>query len=40
MLDILYVAGAIAFFAVMLLYVHFFRRLGGSAEATEERHDA
>ena len=40
MLDILYIAGTIAFFALMLLYVHFFRRLGGAAEAEETRHDA
>ena len=39
MLDILYIAGTIAFFALMLLYVHFFRRLGESAEAKEARHD-
>jgi hypothetical protein len=32
MTDILYIAGTIAFFALMVLYVRFCQRLGGRAE--------
>ena len=40
MLDLLYIAGTIAFFALMLLYVRFCLRLAGKNEAQETRHDA
>jgi hypothetical protein len=40
MLDLVYVAGTIAFFAVMLLYVRFCERVGGGRENEESRRDA
>ncbi|MFI5244279.1 MAG: hypothetical protein ACHQQR_03570 [Gemmatimonadales bacterium] len=40
MLDLLYIAGTVAFFALMLLYVRFCVSLAGRNEAEETRHDA
>jgi hypothetical protein len=39
MLDILYIAGTIAFFALMLLYVKFCLSLEGKNDVEEARHD-
>jgi hypothetical protein len=39
MLDFLYVAGTIAFFAAMLLYVRACQRLGRAGGAGETHHD-
>jgi hypothetical protein len=40
MLDFLYIAGTVAFFALMLLYVKFCRSLGGTNEPEAPRHDS
>jgi len=40
MLDILYIAGTVAFFALMLLYVRFCLSLEGKPDAEEAHHDA
>jgi hypothetical protein len=40
MLDVLYIAGTVAFFALMLLYVRFCLSLSGRSESEEPRHDA
>ncbi len=40
MLDILYIAGTVAFFALMLLYVKFCLSLSGKNDAEDARHDA
>jgi hypothetical protein len=40
MLDFVYIAGSIVFFAVMLLYVRFCLSLAGRSDAEETRHDA
>jgi hypothetical protein len=40
MLDLLYIAGTVAFFALMLLYVRFCRSLAGRNDAEDTRHDA
>ena len=39
MLDVLYITGTVAFFALMLLYVKFCRGLGGTAEPGATRDD-
>jgi hypothetical protein len=39
MLDFLYIAGTIAFFALMLLYVRFCLSLSGNRDAEETHHD-
>lgn len=39
MLDLLYIAGTVAFFALMLLYVKFCRTLAGSNDPEAPRHD-
>lgn len=40
MLDLVYIAGTIAFFALMLGYVNICRCLGGTTHTDEPRHDA
>ena len=40
MLDLLYIAGTVAFFALMLLYIRFCQSLEGKSDAEETRHDA
>ena len=40
MLDVLYIAGTVAFFALMLLYVKFCLSLAGTRDSEESRHDA
>ncbi len=40
MLDILYIAGSVAFFAIMLAYVRFCLSLAGKPDAEGTRHDA
>jgi hypothetical protein len=40
MLDVVYIAGTVAFFALMLAYVKFCRGLGGATSTEEPRHDA
>jgi hypothetical protein len=40
MLDLLYIAGTVAFFALMLLYVRFCLGLAGTGDAEDTRHDA
>jgi hypothetical protein len=40
MLDVLYVTGTVAFFALMLLYVRFCLSLSGRGDPAEPRHDA
>ena len=40
MLDVLYITGTIAFFALMLLYVRFCLSLSGRSDSEEPRHDA
>jgi hypothetical protein len=40
MLDLLYIAGTVAFFALMLLYVRFCLSLEGGKDVEGERHDA
>jgi hypothetical protein len=40
MLDVLYITGTVAFFALMLLYVRFCLSLSGRSDAEEPRHDA
>ncbi len=40
MLDVLYVAGTLAFFALMLLYVRFCLSLAGRSDTKETRDDA
>jgi hypothetical protein len=40
MFDLLYIAGTVAFFALMLLYVKFCLSLEGKHDAEEPRHDA
>jgi hypothetical protein len=40
MLDLLYVAGTVAFFALMLLYVRFCLSLAGKSDTKETRDDA
>jgi hypothetical protein len=40
MLDLLYIGGTVAFFALMLLYVRFCLGLSGRSESEEPRHDA
>jgi hypothetical protein len=40
MLDLAYIAGTIAFFALMLLYVRFCQGLSGKNATEESRHDA
>lgn len=40
MLDFVYIAGTVVFFALMLGYVNFCRSLGGATRAEEPRHDA
>lgn len=40
MLDLLYIAGTIAFFALMVWYVRFCLKLSGTTDAEEPRHDA
>jgi cbb3-type cytochrome oxidase subunit 3 len=39
MLDFVYIAGTIAFFAIMLLYVRFCLSLAGKADAEGSRND-
>ena len=39
MLDLLYIAGTIVFFALMLLYVRFCRSLAGTNEPEAPRRD-
>jgi hypothetical protein len=39
MLDLIYIAGTVAFFALMLLYVKFCRSLSGANEPEGPRHD-
>ena len=39
MLDFLYIAGTVAFFALMLLYVRFCLSLSARSDAEETRHD-
>ncbi len=39
MLDLLYIAGTVAFFALMLLYVKFCLSLEGKTDVEETRHD-
>jgi hypothetical protein len=39
MLDLLYIAGTIAFFALMLWYVRFCVSLSGTTDPEETRHD-
>jgi hypothetical protein len=39
MLDFAYIAGTVAFFALMLLYVKFCRGLAGTNDSPEARHD-
>jgi hypothetical protein len=40
MLDFLYIAGTVAFFAVMLLYIKFCLTLAGPSDVEDPRHDA
>jgi hypothetical protein len=40
MLDLLYIAGTIAFFALMLLYVRFCMSLSSSSDSEGTHHDA
>ena len=40
MLDLVYIAGTVAFFALMLAYVKVCRILGGSTTVEEPGHDA
>lgn len=40
MFDLLYIAGTVAFFALMLLYVRFCLSLAGKGDAKETHHDA
>jgi hypothetical protein len=40
MLDFLYIAGTVAFFGLMLLYVRFCLGLSGNRDAEDTRHDA
>jgi hypothetical protein len=40
MLDLAYVTGTIAFFAIMLLYVRFCLHLSGANAAEDSRNDA
>jgi hypothetical protein len=40
MLDVLYITGTVAFFALMLLYVRFCLSLSGRSDSEEPRHDA
>ena len=40
MLDLLYIAGTVAFFALMLLYVRFCRSLEGTDSAEDTHHDS
>lgn len=39
MLDLLYIGGTVAFFALMLTYVKFCRGLGATTDTEAPRHD-
>jgi hypothetical protein len=40
MLDLIYIAGTVAFFALMLLYVRFCQSLAGGSDTKDARHDS